>query len=442
MWPFRRAQPAETKSGKVSGILAQPFDRGWFTIFESFTGAFQQDVKIDLNQVLANHAIFACTGLIASDISKLRPRIIAQEQDIWVEAPAKGFEVVQKPNSFQNRIQFYENWVLSKLIRGNAYILKERDRKGNVVGLYVLCPDLVQPLVSDTGDVFYRLNRDNLADIEDTIVVPATEIIHDRFNCLFHPLIGLSPIFACGLSAQQSLNIQRNSTKLFGNMSRPSGILSAPGAISSDTAERLKTSWETNYGGDNIGRVAVLGDDLKWIPLSMTAEESQLIDQLKISAEIGCSTFHVPRYKVLGDTPPVSNVEALEQQYYSQCLQILIESIELTLEEGLEVPEGKGIDFDLDGLLRMDQATMVETLSNAVKGGIDTPNEARKRRNQKPLPGGDTIWLQQQQWPIEVLAERRSPPTDNSVPAVPQDQADKAIEGLKFMQPEKMFFHA
>ena len=145
---------------------------------------------------------------------------------------------------------------------------------------------------------------------------------------------------------------------------------------------------------------------------------------------------------MLGDTPPVSNVEALEQQYYSQCLQILIESIELLLEEGLEVPGGKGVDFDLDGLLRMDQATMVETLSNAVKGGLDTPNEARKRRNQKPLPGGDTIWLQQQQWPIEVLAERRNPPSDDKLPApdiaVP-DQTDKALRYLKSLQPEMMF---
>ncbi|WP_416380911.1 hypothetical protein, partial [Klebsiella pneumoniae] len=33
--------------------------------------------------------------------------------------------------------------------------------------------------------------------------VPAREVIHDRFNCLFHPLIGLSPIYAAGLAAMQ-----------------------------------------------------------------------------------------------------------------------------------------------------------------------------------------------------------------------------------------------
>ena len=104
---------------------------------------------------------------------------------IWVETKPKDFEVVQKPNSFQNRIQFYENWIISKLLRGNAYVLKQRDNRGKVVGLYVLCPDLVKVLVSDSGEVFYQLSRDNLADIQEDVIVPASEIIHDRFNCLF-----------------------------------------------------------------------------------------------------------------------------------------------------------------------------------------------------------------------------------------------------------------
>ncbi|WP_416381322.1 hypothetical protein, partial [Klebsiella pneumoniae] len=38
--------------------------------------------------------------------------------------------------------------------------------------------------------------------------VPAREVIHDRFNCLFHPLIGLSPIYAAGLAAMQGHHIQ------------------------------------------------------------------------------------------------------------------------------------------------------------------------------------------------------------------------------------------
>ena len=40
--------------------------------------------------------------------------------------------VLRRPNHYQNRIQFYTYWMLSKLCRGNAYALKERDNRGVV----------------------------------------------------------------------------------------------------------------------------------------------------------------------------------------------------------------------------------------------------------------------------------------------------------------------
>src|SRR5690606_19494999 len=109
-----------------------------------------------------------------------------------------------------NRIQFIESWVLSKLQRGNTYVLKQRNEKGHVVALFVLDPMLVTPLVADDGSVFYRLNTDKLAGLPAQITVPAREIIHDRFNTFFQPLIGLSPIFAGGLAAMHGLAIQND----------------------------------------------------------------------------------------------------------------------------------------------------------------------------------------------------------------------------------------
>src|SRR5690606_10607762 len=156
------------------------------------------------------------------------------------------------------------------------------------------------------------------------------EIIHDRYNCLFHPLVGVSPIYACGLAATQGLRIQNNSTNFFGNGSRPGGILVAPDKIDNDDAQRLKDHWDNNYTGANAGKVAVIGGGMKYEPLTTTAVDAQLIEQLGWTAEVVCSTFHVPPYKVgVGEMPKYDNIQALNVQYYSQCLQVLIESIEL-----------------------------------------------------------------------------------------------------------------
>lgn len=407
-----------------------PSSGGWYRILESFSGAWQQNVEVKYDSVLSFHADFACRTLIASDIAKLRIKLVEQDSDgIWSETKNAAYSpVLRKPNHFQNRIQFMECWVLSKLQRGNAYILKQRDGRGVVVKLYVLDPILVTPLVSDDGSVFYQINTDSLSGIpEASITVPAREIIHDRFNCFFHPLVGLSPIFAGGLAAMQGLAVQNNSTRFFENGAQPGGILTAPGAIADETAARLKEYWNANFTGKNAGKVAVVGDGLKYEAMTAKATDSQLIEQLKWSAEVVCSVYHVPPYKIgVGTMPTHNNIQSLNVEYYSQCLQVLLESIELCLDEGLGMGESIGTEFDLDGLLRMDSVTQMDVLDKS-KGKL-TVNEQRRRLDLKPVEGGSTVYLQEQDHSLAWLARRDAMPIDEPTPVDAEAANDNAAE--------------
>jgi HK97 family phage portal protein len=402
---------------------------GWFSgiISEPFTGAWQRNIFRRPETVLSFHAVFACVTLIASDISKLRIKLVEKDGNgIWNETTSPAFSpILMKPNNYQNRIQFIEAWITSKLIHGNAYILKERDGRGVVVGLSVLDPVRTKPLVAPDGSVYYELSADWLAGVQDAQPpVPASEIIHDRMNSLFHPLVGISPLYACGLPASQGLNIQRNSTAFFGNGARPGGILSAPEKINDETARRIKEHWDSNFTGANVGKVAVLGDGLTYSSMVMSAVDSQLIDQLKMSAEQVCSTFHVPPFMVgLAEMPVRVTVEAFNQQYYTQCLQHLIESLELCLDEGLNLVnvQGRtyGTELDLDGLLRMDQASQFKAYGDAILAGLMKPNEGREKINLPPAAGGDEVYLQQQNYSLSALAKRdaQADPFGTAAPA-------------------------
>jgi HK97 family phage portal protein len=403
---------------KAVGPLAPVDNRGgWFSIIrESFPGAWQTNVEVRADLVLAFSTVFACITLIAGDIGKLRIKLMQQgADDIWQETTSAAFSpVLRKPNRYQTRQKFIEQWIVSKLTHGNAYALKVRDVRGVVTDLFILDPNRVKPLVAPDGAVYYQLQADDLSELPVGLpAVPASEIIHDRMVCLFHPLVGISPIYACGLAATQGLKIQENSAQFFQNMSRPSGILTAPGQISDDTANRLKRHWEENYSGDKIGKIAVLGDGLKYEAMTVNAIDAQLVEQLKLSSEQVCSVFHVPPYMVgVGAMPTYTNIEALNQQYYSQCLQALIESCEACLDEGLGLvsvaTRALGTEFDLDGLLRMDTATQIKTLNDAVGGGWMAPNEARAKRGMRGVDGGDTPYLQVQNYSLAALAKRDS----------------------------------
>lgn len=421
---------------REKALNAVPVGSGGWSMLSSTAwdpSAWQTDDHRSVDTTMSNAAVFACVTLIAADIGKLRPRLAELDQGIWTETYSPAFSpVLRKPNRFQNRIQFIEAWITSKLMRGNAYQLKQRDLRGVVEALYPLDPQRVTPLIAPDGAVYYQLNEDNLVGLDGAqIVVPASEIIHDRMNCLFHPLVGLSPLYAAAATAEQGLKIQKNSTAFFGNSSRPGGVLIAPGPISEANAKLLKEHWNQNYTGANAGRIAVLGDNMKFESMRMSAVESQLIEQMNLSAQVICAAFHVPPFMIgMGQEPTYSNGETRTSHYYSQCLQSLIEHMEEALDEGLGLlgspKDGKtlGVDLDLSGLMRMDTKSHYEALTVAIKGGLMKPNEGRRQINLPPVKGGDTIYMQEQNYSLEALSNR--PPPDSKPEAAPAPQPSEA----------------
>lgn len=325
-------------------------------------------------------------------------------------------------------------------------MLKQREGRSVVNAMYVLDPDRCRPMVAPDGSVYYQLSADNLAGIDRQVVVPASEIIHDTMCPLFHPLCGVSPLIACGLAAMQGLAIQQSSTKFFENGAQPGGVLTVPGELTEAQASDFKKQWEENYTGQNSGRVAVLGGGLKYEKIVMSAVESQVIEQLKWSAETICSCFHVPAYMVGVGTPPAyNNIEALNQQYYSQCLQAIIENIELLLDEGLGLDQvvGKtyGAEFDLDGLLRMDTATQYETYGKGITSGLLAPDDGRKKVGLGPVPGGDTPYLQQQNYSLGALAKRdaqKDPFAFTSKPPAASQPPEQPAEPAKWISDIEM----
>lgn len=431
----------------VQNLQSVSSQSSWFSswwggpIRESFTGAWQKNVTVDSEtSLLAFSAVFACVTGIAADIAKMRIKLSRDEDGIWTEITRDQpwLKLLRKPNHYQTRIKFIEQWIVSKLLHGNAYILKERDLRGVVNKLYVLDPRRVTVLVADDGSVFYRLQRDDLSQVnEEQPAVPASEIIHDTMVSLWHPLVGVSPIYACGVSATMGNRIQNNSTNSFGNALRPGGVLTAPGHITDEAAARLKALFEASFTGSNVGRLAVLGDGLTFEPMTMTADDAQLIEQLKWTVEDVARAFHYPMYKLGGDMPPYSSgPETLTLMYYTDCLQPLIESLEVSLDEGLELATDIHTELDLDNLMRMDTKSLFETNNLGVTGGWLAPDEARFKANYKGVKGGDTPYLQQQNFSLAALAKRDASddPFKSATPATPQPALPPALAPAKQLE--------
>jgi len=165
------------------------------------------------------------------------------------------------------------------------------------------------------------------------------------------------------------------------------------------------------------------------------------VESLKWSAEVVCSVYHVPPYKVgVGALPSYNNVQALNVEYYSQALQSHIEEIEELLDHGLGIggwAAGLGTEFDTENLLRMDSMTQITAIRDAVGAGVMAPNEGRGKLDLKPVTGGESPYLQQQNYSLAALARRDAqedpfkPNTPAPMPAPANDDTQKETDDEK-----------
>src|SRR5262245_16097657 len=111
-------------------VLSSP-GRGWSRVLESYPGAWQANVEVNRQDVQCFAPVFACTTLIASDIGKLRPRLLHKAGPIWVEASDRNLTpLLRRPNNFQTWQGFQTDWIMSLMRAGNCYVLIDRDERG------------------------------------------------------------------------------------------------------------------------------------------------------------------------------------------------------------------------------------------------------------------------------------------------------------------------
>jgi HK97 family phage portal protein len=400
-------------------------------------GSWQQNLNAagwPAPELVAFSAVYACTTIISGDLAKLPLQVFkvnvatgareVQRRDYYAQ-------LMRHPNDYQTAADFMQLFVLSGLLQGNAYAFARRNARGEISEMHILDPRTTRPyLEPGSGELFYRCGENQLAGLAPDAMVPERNIIHHRLPLLpGHPLVGVTPILAAAASSAVGLHILRNSQSFFGNSSRPAGTLTAPGKISKETADRLKEDWDNNYSGPRYGKTAVLPEGLKWEPLTITAQDAQLIEQLRWSVEDVARVFRVPLF-MLGDTSKATyrNNEQLNRAYLSGCLGTHIEALEQRFSRAFEFGVDYELKFDLSALLRAEIDVRFAAYETALRSAWTTINEVRAQEGLAPVEGGDEPHIQMQYLPLSQAGTRGAAPAPGNAPPEPAPPNDPGAE--------------
>lgn len=344
--------------------------------------------------------------------------------------------LLRTPNSYETLSDFLTHLIRSLLYTGNSYWIAQRNDRQEVVALHWTDPRQVSVReIAIAGqvfsEVFYEFTANPIVDLgqlfsTDVLVVPARDVLHVKLATPRHPLIGETWLAALAGELAQRSAINTSNTSLAGNM-RPAGVLTTDKVLSHQQIDEIRERWKITSAGMAAGSVPILTNNLKFEPVTMSAEDAKTIEQLKLTDQTIAAVFGVPGVLLgLADSGTQKSAEAQMTEWLAAGLGWMINHIEVSIDSfvGLNaVPSWREwTEFDTRALLRSAFRERIEGLARGTISGIYSPNEARRLEGLPDAEFGDEPRVQQQVVPLSFANEPPPPPAPPAPP--PADEGD------------------
>lgn len=347
--------------------------------------------RISETTALYNTALSACVRLLSETVATLPLHVYRTDgRSRFVDSDHPVAQVLRRPNHEMDAVQLRETLMSHVLTWGNAYAEIERDGAGRPVALWPLLPDRTRPQRTDRGTLFYTTSVGT-----QNFSLPAENVFH-LVGLGFDGLMGYSPIRMHRQAIGLALAAEEFGSSWFGSGSRPSGVLTHPGALSDKAKANLRRGWEAAHAGlSNSNRVAILEEGLKWQQIGIPPEDAQFLETRKFQVEEIARMYRVPLHLIQHmekSTSWGSGIEELGQGFVTYSLQSWLVRWEQRIQSRL-IPRAEDgrvyAKHSVEGLLRGDSVKRAEFYSKMVAMGVYSINEIRELEDRNPIDDGD-----------------------------------------------------
>lgn len=336
-------------------------------------------------------AVYACVRFISQDIAMLKPfvRRSLRGGGYSREDQHALVKLFRKPNHWQTRFEFFSYWITSLCLRGNGYVVVERDKWGDAVALVPVAPDRVTIMLSPEGEMWYRVNSNRLGF---GLMVPPDDMMHLK-NISMDGYVGVSPIAIAQDVIGLALATQQHGGILFRQGGQIGGVLQHPGKLSKEASDRIASSWNTTHAGvQNSHKMAILEEGMQFEKIAMTNEDSQFLETRRFQVIDICRMYGVPPHK-LGelDKATLNNIEQQNQQYIDSALAPIAESIVELFDAHLLFEDERATlncQMDFTDMTRGDTLTRYQGYQIGTLNGWLSRNEVRAKENMDPITDG------------------------------------------------------
>ena len=360
-------------------------------------GLSGKNVIVNPQTSLTFSAVYAAVRVISETISQLPFNYYIKTdrgREQYTDNPLYLL-VGSEPNHIQTKYIFFETFINTLLLYGNAYAHIQRNPRGLPIALYLIHPDDVKVHVKD-NTIIYEVKEQGNYEASDIIHIP---------DMALDGILGQSRISAAKDNIALGIAAQTYGKEFFESGAKVGGVLTHPGQLGADAMKSLSEQWHRTYHSGYAGsfKTAVLEEGMTYKPIQLRPDEAQFLATRKFSILEIARIFRVPPHLLADlERATFSNIEHQSTEFLNYCISPILKKIEQEFNKKLIFENEKGVtyfEFNTNALLRGDSKARAEYYAKLFAIGAISPNEIRRRENMNDSVDGDKYYV-----PMNMLA--------------------------------------
>ncbi len=350
-----------------------------------------------------SEAIFSAVSRIANSMAML-PIHLYKGHEIQKEDWRERLLSYQ-PNATMTPFLFQQTMEAFRNVEGNAYALMVPDPEDvtRVQSLDVLDSSQVQVLRDPVNrETFYtfRLEDGTQATVHESSMIVLRHMSTNGQK-------GIRPIDVL-LGTLQYSSAMRDYAASQLNGVNSGVILNIPGVnLGKEKKDEAVKQFLDAYKKSG-GRVVVLEGGMTATALNHSPVDAQTLDVERVTKNRVATVYNIPPHMMgdYSDSSYQTNEQSMQEFLSLTMLPIVTQwedQLNLKLLTWKEVQAGYKFRFNLDELLRADQATQSNVYRNGIRTGYMLINEVREKDGKPPVPGGDIPMVSKDLAPLTAV---------------------------------------
>lgn len=326
-------------------------------------------------------AVFRAIALLSGAIASLPLKTYRSAEAGRVETDSP---LLARPHPTYTRFELLELMAVHLLLSGNAYCVKVRNGFGEVGALLPIMPTLVTPKLHADGTKTWEV-----PGIDGSRKEVGPDVILHIPGMGYDGVRGWSPIALCRQAIGAGLAAEEFSARFFSNGSHLGGVLQTDSTLTAEQAKDAKQTFAARTQGlAKAHEVAVLSSGLRYEPIGIAPEDSQLIESRAFAIQDVARIYGLPPHLLADSSNSTSWGSGLSEQTRALLVYTLgpwLSRIEDRLTRELALP-GEYFEFTRSGLLQSTTLERYEVYKIGIETGVLTANECRALENLPALP--------------------------------------------------------